>query len=314
MPTALQNSWVSATANAISVGVALQGVPLPGSLIVVFTEYDSGNGNPTITDNLGDAGAWNTPLTAISDSVNSGLLSVHYKIVGTPSGGNKTITMTCALTGNKLIFAGYYYNPSADLSIDGSAVSSANVTATNPTTPAITTTNTPDGVVLGFVMSAIFNPTVSLPWVLRRTATAPFNCGEVIDQITNGATSYTPTWAAASGVYSSIGVAFKRTLTKPELSAHPDSTAAKVGATATFSVTATGTGSITYQWSKYSGGSWSTIGGATSASYTTGTLAAADNGTLYRCAVTDTLGTITTDQAILNVNNPGANIWRRGRG
>lgn len=316
MATTLQNSWVSATANAVSVGVALPEVPLPGSLIVVFTEYDDTNGNPTITDNLGDAGTWVTRLTAISDSIDSGLLSMHHKIVGTPSGGNKTVTMTCASTGNKLIFAGVYYNPSADLSPDGSAVSTINTTAANPTLPAITTTNQPDIVLVGLVMSGIFSPTAGPGYTVRRSVVAPFNAGVVQDRIKASGSSETMSWTAASGIYTALGGAFKTTLVRPEITAQPNSTAAKQGATATFSVSATGTGSLTYQWSKnIAGAGWNTISGATSASYTTPTLTkVSDNNTLFRCTVTDSLGNITTDQAILAVNNPGSNIWRSGHG
>src|ERR1051326_3686988 len=81
------------------------------------------------------------------------------------------------------------------------------------------------------------------------------------------------------------------------------------GQTATFTVVATG-GGLSYQWqSMPSGGSvFTNIPGATLATYTTGELALTDNGTQFRCVVTNTLSSPTSSAATLVVLAPGTNF------
>ena len=66
---------------------------------------------------------------------------------------------------------------------------------------------------------------------------------------------------------------------------------------ATFSVTATGTTPLAYQWQRGS----VNISGATSSSYTRASAAAADNGATFRCVVTNSVGSATSNAAILTV-------------
>jgi formylglycine-generating enzyme required for sulfatase activity len=77
------------------------------------------------------------------------------------------------------------------------------------------------------------------------------------------------------------------------------------GDTAHFSIVADSKPSPTYQWqSSADGTTWIDISGATAASYDkTGTVVG-DNGTQFRCALTNTSGTLTlnSDPATLNVN------------
>ena len=72
------------------------------------------------------------------------------------------------------------------------------------------------------------------------------------------------------------------------------------GATATFSVTATGTAPLSYQWQK----NQADIAGATSSSYTTPATTLADNNTKYRCVVTNSAGSATSNKAKLPVTPP----------
>jgi subtilisin-like proprotein convertase family protein len=86
--------------------------------------------------------------------------------------------------------------------------------------------------------------------------------------------------------------------------AQPAAITAAVGHTATFTVQATGSGSLTYQWKKGS----TPIVGATNPTYTTPTLALADNGTAFICDVTNSLGTVSSNSALLTVNALGTAI------
>ena len=65
--------------------------------------------------------------------------------------------------------------------------------------------------------------------------------------------------------------------------------------TATFSVTATGTTPISYQWQK----NCEDIPDATSSSYTLRTTALSDNGSKYRCIVTNSVGYAISNEALL---------------
>ncbi len=61
------------------------------------------------------------------------------------------------------------------------------------------------------------------------------------------------------------------------------------GETAVFTVNAVGAG-LTYQWYRSQGNGWELIEGATGATYVTGQMGLSDNGTLFRCEVTDKYG------------------------
>ena len=76
-----------------------------------------------------------------------------------------------------------------------------------------------------------------------------------------------------------------------------------MGHSATFTVGASGTG-LSYQWQSIANGGavFSNITGATSASYSTPALAAGDNGSQYRCAVSNSAGSVTSSAATLTVS------------
>lgn len=141
------------------------------------------------------------------------------------------------------------------------------------------------------------------------------------DSVTIGAAYRIATVAGAqSAVWDSVDAAcqqnfaaiavYRFTPSGPTINTQPVGTIAKVGATAGFSVSATASaGSLTYQWQSRTSGAWADIGGATIASYTTPTLAAGDSAG-YRCNVTDSNGTVATDEAVLTVALP-QKLWRR---
>ena len=79
--------------------------------------------------------------------------------------------------------------------------------------------------------------------------------------------------------------------------AQPVATTAAVGHTATFSVRAGGSGNLTYQWKK----NGAAIAGAIDASYTTPALALVDTGSSFTCEVTNSLGTVASNTALLTV-------------
>lgn len=92
------------------------------------------------------------------------------------------------------------------------------------------------------------------------------------------------------------------TVTAPSITTQPSSTSATVGTAWEFSVIASGS-SPTYQWYKLSTDSTgSAISGATSSSYGKSSAATGDAGTYY-VTVSNSAGTVTSDQVTLTVNS-----------
>jgi uncharacterized repeat protein (TIGR02543 family) len=85
--------------------------------------------------------------------------------------------------------------------------------------------------------------------------------------------------------------------TSPAISTQPVNRSVTEGQTASFSVAATGSGTLTYQWQK----NQVNVTGATASSYTTPTLTLADNGSRYRCIITNAGGSTTSSEATLTV-------------
>ena len=93
----------------------------------------------------------------------------------------------------------------------------------------------------------------------------------------------------------------------PSITSHPGSVTSDEGSRTTFTVVADGS-PLNYQWQR--GGV--NIAGATSANYTTPALLFADNASTFRCVVSNTLGTATSNLATLTVTSAtavGINVW-----
>ncbi|HYY58642.1 MAG TPA: PQQ-dependent sugar dehydrogenase, partial [Pyrinomonadaceae bacterium] len=85
--------------------------------------------------------------------------------------------------------------------------------------------------------------------------------------------------------------------TPPTITTHPSNRTVAVGQTATFSVSATGSAPLSYQWQK----NGVNIAGATSPSFTTPPVSASDNGAQFRCVVSNSFGSATSNSATLTV-------------
>ncbi len=83
------------------------------------------------------------------------------------------------------------------------------------------------------------------------------------------------------------------------LSAMASTGTAIVGQSATISVASDGTQPLTYQWAK----NGTDIAGATSPTYVIATLALTDGGT-YTVKITNSVGSVVSDAAVLTVNPP----------
>jgi hypothetical protein len=89
--------------------------------------------------------------------------------------------------------------------------------------------------------------------------------------------------------------------TAPSITTQPTSVTVKKGATASFKVVASGTTPLKYQW--YDANN-SPITGATSATYTTPPTTDADNGRFFYVNVSNTAGSVSSNNAYLTVVDP----------
>jgi hypothetical protein len=90
----------------------------------------------------------------------------------------------------------------------------------------------------------------------------------------------------------------------PVITTHPADQTVNPGQTATFTVVASGPGTLTYQWQKNT----VDIASATGASYTTPSTTLADNNALFRCVVTNSAGSVTSNAARLQVTGGGSTL------
>lgn len=88
----------------------------------------------------------------------------------------------------------------------------------------------------------------------------------------------------------------------PAITSQPAGKAVTVGQTATFSVAASGTPAPGFQWQR----NGANIGGATGASYTTSATVIGDNGVTFRCVVSNSAGSVTSNSATLTVTGGSA--------
>lgn len=117
--------------------------------------------------------------------------------------------------------------------------------------------------------------------------------------------------AVKSGMQDSLVMTYKYTIELPSqtpeikapvITSQPQDIAVKAGETATFTVVATGTG-LTYQWERDTGNGFKEWGGINGKkpSFTTGVLSEECNGFQYRCIVSNSAGSVTSDSATLTV-------------
>ena len=132
--------------------------------------------------------------------------------------------------------------------------------------------------------------TYTIPVTALSDTGAVFRC--VVSNVKGSVTSSDATLTVNEMVFS------------PSITTQPSDQTVFVGESASFSVTATGTAPLSYQWQR--GGS--DISGATGATYTIPATALSDNGAVFRCVVTNTAGSITSNNATLSVVTSAAPV------
>ena len=167
---------------------------------------------------------------------------------------------------------------------------SKSVTAGQTATFSVTATGT------GTLSYLWFKNGVAVPGATSTSYTTPVTAtGD------NGAT-FAVTVSGSTGSVTSTSATLTVTAAPvaPSITGQPASRTVTAGQTAAFSVTATGTATMTYQWKK----NGAAIGGATSPSYTTPATVAGDNSAQFTVTVSNSVGSATSNAAILTVNVP----------
>lgn len=176
-----------------------------------------------------------------------------------------------------------------------------------PTPPVIVTQpedqTVPDGASATFGVSATGSLPLTYQWFLNGIsiggATDPdYTTPSVV--LTDDGSLFTCIVSNAEGSDTSNAALLTVIPVPPAVTSQPENDSVFIGESATFSVTASGSEPLSYQWEK----NGVEIPGATSLSLTIDSASQSDNGSLYRCIVTNAAGSVLSNEATLTVINP----------
>ncbi len=170
----------------------------------------------------------------------------------------------------------------------------------------------PPSVTLGQGQTQQFTANQSVTWSISPSTVGGISTGGLYTAPATVSGSQLVTVTATSTVNATLFATASITLTPPippVIVQQPPNQTVTAGQPAVFAVVATGPG-LSYQWqSMPSGaGSFSPIPGAVSNSYTMSAPAASDNGTQFRCVVSNITMAVTSSAATLTVLPVGANF------
>jgi hypothetical protein len=295
-----------------------------GQIVVAFN---------TVTDNATISGIEilpnsvvnNAPTVATAAAVSPNPViatTASLSVLGTDDAGESNLTYTWATTGTPpatVSFSANGTNAAKSVTATFTRAGSYTLQATIRDQGNLTATNTVTFTVNQTLTSVTITPataTINNGATQQYTATGNDQFGTVLttqptwNWTTNGggaisssglltgttAGSYTITVTSDVGnITSNAAITINAA---PVISAQPSSQTVNSGASVTFTVTATGTPAPTYQWKKNE----INISGATNASYSISSVQASDEGS-YKVTVTNSIGSVTSDAAILTFTN-----------
>ncbi|NMC63417.1 MAG: hypothetical protein GYA55_09660, partial [SAR324 cluster bacterium] len=149
-------------------------------------------------------------------------------------------------------------------------------------------------------VSVTGKPAPTFQWKKNGTAISGANSSSYtfIAQSEDNGASYTCTATNYAGSVTSNAAVITVNIA-PTITQQPVSKTVTLGESVTFSVIATGSSPLSYQWRK----NGVAIGGATASAYSF-TPQEADKGAKYSCVVSNAVGSVTSNDAVLTVNIP----------
>lgn len=126
--------------------------------------------------------------------------------------------------------------------------------------------------------------------------------GKTVESLVKAKTTADTMTATYQNWYNSV---YLPTVAGATITSQPSGVSVASGGKATFAVTATGSGTLSYQWQKLNSGAWEDITGKTANSLVLDSVAVSDNGSQYRCIITNTQGeysaSVVSNAAVLTV-------------
>jgi len=190
----------------------------------------------------------------------------------------------------------------------GSVTSSAatlTVTAA-PVAPSITSQPSSKSVIAGqtatFTVAATGTTPLTYQWKKNGSTIGGANSASYTTpatSVSDNGSSFTVTVSDTGGSTTSNAASLTVTAAPvaPSITSQPVSRSVTAGQSATFTVGATGTAPFTYQWMR----NGNAISGANSTTYTTPATSASDDGAQFSVAVTNSVGSVTSNSATLSV-------------
>lgn len=302
----------SGFANGTTIACVVNGAALTnGSLLVARFSTEAINATPTCADdvNSGNYAVDGSATSGASGGAGVGTSRVFSKPnTSTASSATVTVTQGTADYGHLIVYE-LLGTPSSNY-VDVVATDSGNSGTPNEMSVDITPQFDNSTIIVAAEMYPGLGSAVDTGFTASIPSPQSFLSYHHGEHLIDAGTAQTRTLAFGSPstpeAWSLVAVAYK-TGQPPAITAQPTDQFIADGATGTFSVTATGATSYQWETRATTGGAWANVtggSGATTASYTTPTLSrASDSGRVYRCKITNTYGTTTSNSATARMTN-----------
>ena len=272
----------------------------------------SGRNGITMSSNSGNVFLTINKASVEASTEKAGYYGVSVKSnAGSPTisltvnGGSLTAQGDSRLSGIRYFFQTNASNPSISLTVQNNALVKATpsiVTSNNLSKPDTTAGSESGGIVFDGKNGTVYGD-VTLQEDLEIGTDETLTIPEGSTLNTNGNLTNNGTIVNKGTLNGDLTGGTGTVVNAPAITDQPKSQTVTEGQSASFTVTATGE-SLSYQWqqSADNGLSWTDIDGATSATHTIAATSTDMSGTQYRCVVSNSAGSITSDAATLTVN------------
>ena len=205
--SAKQNWTGTGTGSSVaSEPLAFANVPIAGNLLVCYAELGNSGGTGGIGDDIGDSVSWSQ--FAIKANATEGVKCYGWwKVVGTPSGGGKTVTVSASPNEPISLVIAEYQSSVGGITwgLNGTAIQTSG-SGSNPALGTISMSGDPS-TVNSFISSDTAVATAGAGFT-RQTTVTHFGDDAVEDLFTTG-TSQAVAWVGSLGNWTGLAGAFK---------------------------------------------------------------------------------------------------------